>query len=273
MNGEEIAVLAEIVRRRSGIIVDPDKAYLIESRLGPVARREGFAGIHELIHAISTTREETLIWAVVEAMVNPETLFFRDRIPFDQFRTDVLPVLAERGQPARICSLGCSTGQEPYSLAMLLDEERERFPGLQVDILGCDLSSTRLEKAQSGLYTQFEAQRGLPSRLLIRHFDRQDEAWRLSPRIRQMVRWRRANLIGDLRSLGQFDVVFCRNVLAGMDDAARRRVLEQLALLLPEHGYLLLGLNETVLGLSEAFRPVHGRRGLYVRQTGQRAAA
>jgi chemotaxis protein methyltransferase CheR len=273
MNAEEIAVLAELVRRRSGIVIDPDKAYLVESRLAPVARRDGFAGIRELIQAIATTREEALIWAVVEAMVNPETSFFRDRVSFEQIRTDILPILAERNSTVRICSLGCSTGQEPYSIAILLDEDRDRFAGLQADILGCDLSSTRLEKAQSGLYTQFEVQRGLPSRLLIRHFERQDETWRLSPRIRQMVRWRRANLIGDLRSLGQFDIVFCRNVLTGMDDPARRRVLEHLALILPEDGYLMLGLNETVLGLSDAFRPVQGRRGLYVRQTGQRAAA
>lgn len=273
MTPEEITVLTELVRRRSGVRVDPEKAYLVESRLGPVARREGFASICEMIRAIAATRDEKLIWAVVEAMANPETLFFRDRSPFDQFRNDILPALAARGDTVRILSLGCSTGQEPYSIAMLLEEERERFPGLRADILACDLSERCLEKAQSGLYTQFEVQRGLPSRLLIKHFDRHDETWTLSPRIRQQVRWKRVNLMGDLRGLGQFDAIFCRNVLSAFDEEARKRVLEQVALALPEDGFLVLGVSETVLGVTDAFRPVVGRRGLYVCNPAFRAAA
>lgn len=273
MNPEEIAVLAELVRKRCGVMVDPDKAYIVESRLAPVARREGFASIRELIQAIAVSRDEKLIWAVVEAMVNPETLFFRDRAPFDQFRTEVLPTLTERREVIRICSLGCSTGQEPYSIAMLMEEERDRFPGVKADILACDLSERRLEKAQSGLYTQFEVQRGLPSRLLIKHFDRQDETWTISPRMRQQVRWRRTNLIGDMRGLGQFDAVFCRNVLSSMEEGARRQALEQIAMMLPDEGYLILGVGETVLGVSDAFRPVQGRRGLYRREPDRRAAA
>jgi chemotaxis protein methyltransferase CheR len=273
MSPEEITVLAALVRRRSGVIIDPDKAYLVESRLGPVARREGFASIREMIQAIASKREERLIWAVVEAMANSETLFFRDRTPFDQFRNDILPVLAKRGEPLRICSLGCSTGQEPYSIAMLLDEEREHYPGLKADILACDLSERCLEKAQAGLYTQFEVQRGLPSRLLIKHFDRNDETWALSPRIRQQVRWKRVNLMGDLRGLGQFDAIFCRNVLSAFDEPTRKKVLEQIALALPEDGFLVLGMSETAMGLTDAFRPVHGRRGLYVRDPQHRQAA
>ena len=260
MSPEEITVLTELVRRRSGVIIDPDKAYLVESRLAPVARREGFASIHDMIQAIAQRREERLIWATVEAMANTETCFFRDRTPFDQFRDDILPVLARLGRPARICSFGCSTGQEPYSIAMLLDEERDRFPGFKADILACDLSEPCLEKAQSGLYTQFEVQRGLPSRLLIKHFDRIDETWALSPRIRQMVRWQRLNLMNDLRALGQFDAIFCRNVLSSFEPSVRKRVLEQIAPAMPDEGFLVLGMGETAMGITEALRPAPGRR-------------
>jgi chemotaxis protein methyltransferase CheR len=273
MSPQEVTVLTELVRRRSGVMIDPDKAYLVESRLAPVARREGFASIRELVQAIATRREERLIWAVVEAMGNTETLFFRDRDPFHQLRDDVLPALARGQDPARICSLGCATGQEPYSIAMLLEEERDRFPGLKADILACDLSEACLEKAQSGLYTQFEVQRGLPSRLLIKHFERRDETWALSPRIRQMVRWRRVNLMNDLRGLGRFDMIFCRNVLSFFDEGLRKKVLEQIALAMPDEGFLVLGAKETVMGVTEAFRPLSGRRGFYVRNPAHRVAA
>ena len=273
MSPEEIVVLTELVQRRSGVVIDPDKAYLVESRLAPVARREGFNSIRELILAIASHREERLIWAAVEAMANTETQFFRDRSPFEQFRSDVLPALAARGGSLRLCSLGCSTGQEAYSLAMLMEEERDRFPGVKADILACDLSERCLEKAQAGLYTQFEVQRGLPSRLLIKYFERSEETWSISPRMRQQVRWRRVNLMNDLRALGEFDAIFCRNVLSSFAEGTRKRVLEQIALALPEQGFLVLGLNETVMGVTDAFQPVSGRRGLYQRNPAFRVAA
>jgi chemotaxis protein methyltransferase CheR len=256
------------------VVIDIDKTYLIESRLAPVARREGFAGIGEMIREIVERRADKLIWPVVEAMASSDTTFFRDRTPFDQLRNDIMPVLARaRHDTLRIWSAGCATGQEPYSLAMLIDEERGKTPGLRVDLLASDLSERCLEKAHSGLYTQFEVQRGLPSRLLIKYFEKTDENWTLSPRIRQMVRWRRMNLLGDLRPLGQFDVIFCRNVLSAFDDSTRKAVLEQIAMTLAEDGFLILGLNEAVSGLTQAFRPVPGRRGLYIRNPAHRVAA
>jgi chemotaxis protein methyltransferase CheR len=266
MTAQEIALVADLVRRRSGVIVDVDKTYLIESRLAPVARREGFPGISGLIREIAERRDEKLIWTVVEAMASTETLFFRDRTPFDQLRNDILPVLARsRQDPIRIWSVGCATGQEPYSLAMLVDEERGSHAGLKVDIFASDLSERCLEKAHTGLYTHFEVQRGLPSRLLIKYFEKVEDAWVLSPRIRQMVRWRRMNLLADLRAAGQFDVIFCRNVLNAFDESTRAMVLDQLALALSDDGFLILGLNEAVAGVTKAFRPVPGRRGLYIR--------
>jgi chemotaxis protein methyltransferase CheR len=273
MTPEEISAVADLVRRRSGVVVDTDKTYVIETRLAPVARREGFTTIGELIVELHTRRDETLIWAVVEAMSSTETQFFRDRLPFQQMRDDILPALAKaRNGVARIWSLGCSTGQEPYSLAMLVEEERGRHPGLRVDIQGGELSERCLEKAHSGLYTQFEVQRGLPARLLVKYFDKVDEAWVLSPRIRQTVRLGRLNLLTDVRGSGPFDVIFCRNVLSAFDDSTRKSVLEQLAGTLADDGYLVLGLHETPAP-ALAFRPVSGRHGLYVRDPAFRAAA
>jgi chemotaxis protein methyltransferase CheR len=146
---------------------------------------------------------------------------------------------------------------------MILDDERAKLDGARIELFGSDISERSLEKAQSGLYTQFEVQRGLPIRLLVRHFEKVDEMWGLTPRIRQMVRWRRINLLADLRGLGQFDVIFCRNVISSFDEPTRRRVLDQMARALPADGRLVLGFDETVSGVTDALTPVAGRRGVY----------
>jgi chemotaxis protein methyltransferase CheR len=275
MSPEEAETLRRLVYGRSGVLIDPAKTYLIESRLAPVVRREGLETLTELIETIQGKREERLIWATAEALISHETSFFRDRAPFEQFREEMLPDLAARrgGQPIRVWSAACSTGEEPYSLAMIVDEEQPKLQGARIELFGSDISERCLEKAQSGLYTQFEIQRGLPIRLLVRHFEQQGEMWTLSPRIRQMVRWRRVNLLANLSSLGQFDVIFCRNVISSFDPPSRRRVLEQLAAALPGHGRLVLGLTETVVGITDALTPVAGRRGLYAPNPQFRKAA
>jgi chemotaxis protein methyltransferase CheR len=275
MKPDEIEVVRGMVLARSGVVVDPTKTYLIESRLAPVVRREGFASQSEMLQALRARRDDKLMWAITEALTSSETSFFRDRAPFDQFRDEILPSLAAaRGeQPIRVWSAACSAGQEAYSLAMIVDEERSKLRGAKVELFGSDLSERSLEKAQAGVYNQFEVQRGLPIRLLVRHFEQAGEMWALTPRIRQMVRWRRINLLADLRALGLFDVIFCRNVISTFDEPVRRRVLEQLALALPADGRLVLGLDETVMGVTEALQPVPGRRGLYAPNPGFRRAA
>lgn len=257
MKSDEIDFLIELVRARSGQVIDRDKHYVIEQRLAPVARREGFASIREMLISVRQRADERLAWGLVEAMANGETGFFRDREPFTHFRQDVLPQLAKtrRGQPIRVLSAGCGGGQETYSLAMAVDEDRAILDGAQVEILGADLSERSLEKAQTGLYTQFEVQRGLPIRCLLEHFERRDEMWAIAPRLRAMAHWRRVNLNADLRGLGRFDVIFCRNVLSGMDAAMGRRMLANLALILARDGALFLGKDESARGLSEAFKP------------------
>ena len=275
MRPDEIEIIRRIVQARSGMVINPDKTYRIETCLSPVARREGFADISEMVRGIQAKRDNALMWAVTEALANTETSFFRDRAPFQQFREDILPELAmARGdKPIRIWSAAAATGQEPYSLAMIVDDEASKYPGMKIELFGSDLSERCLEKAQSGLYTQFEVQRGLPIRLLVRHFEKNDETWSLNPHIRQSVRWRRVNLLADLTGLGQFDVIFCRNVVSGFDREVGRRVLDQLSAALPEDGRLILGIDETGSDFTDALRPVSGRRGVYAPNPEYRRAA
>lgn len=267
--------IADLCAARAGLKVDPDKTYLLETRLAPVARREGFPSIADLIDAVTTRREEKLAWAVVEAMAAGETAFFRDREPFRLFRDEALPSLVRRreGRPIRLWSAGCGSGQEVYSLAMIVEERRATTGGSKVELFGSDISERALEKAQSGLYTQFEVQRGLPIRRLVDHFEKVDEMWAISPQIRQMVRWRRVNLAADFAGAAQFDVIFCRYVLSMLIEPMRAKVLENLASALAPDGFLFLGESESPAGFTEALEPVSGSPGLFVRNPAHRAAA
>jgi len=274
MTPGEISVLADLTRRRSGVVIDTDKLYIIESRLAPVARRQGFISLSELISDLHQRKDETLIWATVEALASTETQFFRDRTPFHQIAAEVLPALARKGrQLVRAWSAGCSTGQEPYSLAILAEEERGKHGPMAIDIIATDLSTSSLEKATAGVYTQFEVQRGLPSKLLIKYFDKADDNWMLSGRIRQAVRLQRQNLLTEVQGSGPFDLVLCRNVVSSFDPATARAVLEQIAGELAPDGYLVMGTYETSAHHSPAFRPVPGLRGLYMRDPNHRAVA
>jgi len=267
MTPEDTEHLAAMLKQRSGLILGADKTYLIESRLAPVARREGFANVAALLTALRTRRDEKLIYTVTDAMTTNETFFFRDKTPFDQFKSDVLPALAKArpGGDIKVWCAACSTGQEPYSLAMLMEEARAQYPRINLDILATDISERCLEKAQSGLYTQFEVQRGLPIQMMVKHFEKIDEMWRISPKIRQAVRFKKLNLLEDLRSVGRQDVIYCRNVLIYFDLETKKRVLEQMASMLPDDGFLFLGAAETVLGITDVFKPMAGMRGLYVK--------
>jgi chemotaxis protein methyltransferase CheR len=203
---------------------------------------------------------------VVDAMTTNETFFFRDKIPFDHFRDTIMPgLLAARARERRLriwCS-AASTGQEPYSLAMCLKEMKDKLAGWRVEILGTDLSADVLEKAKAGVYSQFEVQRGLPIQMLVKHFSQVGDTWQISPEIRAMVQYRQLNLLSDFLHLGSFDVVFCRNVLIYFDQETKISVLNRIARLLDPEGFLVLGAAETVVGLTEAFKPLADKRGLY----------
>jgi len=275
VNAEEVAQVVSLCRARAGLKVAPEKTYLMESRLAPVARRENFDSVSGLLDAIRARREEPLIWATVEAMAAGESAFFRDRAPFREFRDEIMPQLlrARGGGPLRVWSAACGAGQEIHSLAMLTAELMEAEPDVRIELAASDLSRLALERAQSGLYNQFEVQRGLPIRLLARHFEKDGEAWRLAAPVRRLVKWRRINLIAGLRQIGRFDVVFCRYVLGTMTEDAQRKVIDDLACVVAEDGYLVLGLKEQVAALGQAFQPVVGRPGLYRRNPTYAAAA
>jgi len=268
--------LRKLLKERSGLILAPDKQYLVESRLLPVARLAGVGAFADLVQKLKQGAEP-LIVEVVEAMTTNESFFFRDKIPFDQFRETIMPaLLAARANQRRIriwCA-ACSTGQEPYSLAMILKEMADQIAGWRVEIVGSDLSLEVLEKAKTGIYSQFEVQRGLPIQMLVKNFIQTGEMWQIAPDIRAMVQFRPLNLLHDFSQLGIFDVVFCRNVLIYFDQETKSMVLERLARTTEPDGYLLLGAAETVVGLSDSFKPMPERRGLYVLSgVGPKAAA
>ena len=266
MKPEDFDLLSNLVRDRSGLVLTKDKLYLVESRLLPLARKRGMAGLDDLVKALRTRREEPLMAAVTEAMTTNESSFFRDLKPFDFLRKMVLPKLVESRaakRSIRIWSAAASTGQEPYSIAICLREEASKLAGWRTEIVGTDLSNEVLEKAKAGLYSQFEVQRGLPIQMLMKHFKQVNETWQIDPALRAMVKFRVQNLLTDLSRLGAFDVVFCRNVLIYFDQPTKKKVLSRIARLMPADGFLFLGGAETVLGITDAFKPLEGYRGVY----------
>jgi chemotaxis protein methyltransferase CheR len=266
MTQDDFEYIRRLLKERSGLLLARDKAYLLESRLLPVARLHHLKTLDDLIAAVRRRPDEELVRDIIEAMTTNESSFFRDIKPFDQFRTFVLPrLLKARGQTRtiRIWCAACSSGQEPYSLAMLFAEEKPMLAGWQLEILATDISTEILEKAQAGLYSQFEVQRGLPIQLLIKYFRQEGDRWQIDPAIRAMVRFRPLNLLADLSHLGQFDVIFCRNVLIYFEQATKTAVLDRVARQLARDGYLYLGGAETILGITDKLQSVPEERGIY----------
>jgi len=257
--------LRKLLKERSGLMLSADKQYLVESRLTPLARKAGITSLGDLVARLKA-RNEQLTVDVVEAMTTNETFFYRDKIPFEHFRDAVMPnLMAARAKERRIriwCA-AASTGQEPYSLAMSLKDMKERLRGWRIEILGTDISTEVLEKAKAGIYSQFEVQRGLPIQMLVKYFAQVGDTWQIAPEIRATVQYRPLNLLQNFANLGRFDVVFCRNVLIYFDQETKTGVLNRLAKLVETDGYLVLGAAETVVGLTDAFKPVPDKRGLY----------
>jgi chemotaxis protein methyltransferase CheR len=274
MKPADFDYIANLVRERSGLVLSNDKTYLVESRLAPTARKDGFASLEDLISAIRLRRDPKLIDAVVDAMTTNETFFFRDKTPFDIFEQSILPdlVARKRGGTIKIWCAAASTGQEPYSLAMIGEALAPKLGGCKLEILGTDISERCLEKAKAGIYTQFEVQRGLPVQMLLKHFKKEGDSWKIEDRLKTSIRYRTMNLLDDFKSLGRFDVIFCRNVLIYFDVPTKKAVLERMAQQVEGPGYLLLGAAETVLGITDSFKPIVGSRGLYVQDPSKIAA-
>lgn len=265
MTPSDYEYLRKLVKDRSGLVLSTDKQYLVESRLLPLARKNNLNGISDLVIKLKGGPEQ-LIVDVVEAMTTNETFFFRDKTPFDHFRETIMPALLKARQSRRSLRIWCaasSTGQEPYSLAMCLKEMGSQLAGWRVEILATDLSKEVLEKSKAGIFSQFEVQRGLPIQMLVKYFAQVGEMWQLSQEIRAMVQHRQFNLLSDFRSLGTFDIVFCRNVLIYFDQEAKAGVFARMLKAMEPDGFLVLGAAETVVGLTDAFKPLQDKRGLY----------
>lgn len=265
MNVHDFELLAGVLKHRSGLVLTREKVYLLESRLMPVARKYGFRNLDDVVGSIRLRRDEALLDDITEAMTTNESLFFRDIKPFEVLREKVLPqIMAGRANRlVRIWSAACSSGQEPYSICMVLKELRQALDGWRFEIVATDLSRDMLQKARSGLYTQFEVQRGLPIAMLVKYFRQTGDKWQIDASIRSMVTFQEFNLLEDPQGMGGFDIVFCRNVLIYFDAPTKTKVLDRISRLLPHDGVLFLGGAETVLGISDRFQPVPGRRGVY----------
>jgi chemotaxis protein methyltransferase CheR len=266
MTGDDFDLLCRLLKDRSGLVLTRDKAYLLESRLLPVARKRNMKSLDELIVALRGRPEGELVRDVVEAMTTNESFFFRDIKPFDQFRNFVLPQLLKTRaarKSIRIWSAACSSGQEPYSIAMILAEEKANLAGWNVEIIASDISTEILEKAQAGVYSQFEVQRGLPIQLLVKYFKQHGDRWQIDSGIRGMVKFRCLNLLDDFTPMGTFDVVFCRNVLIYFDQPTKTTVLERFSRMLAGDAFLYLGGAETVIGITDKFQSLAEQRGIY----------
>ncbi len=252
------ALLQRFLRDASGFALDEDKGYLLEDRLQPIIRTAKLTGLDDLARCLHANKRSELARSVVEALTINETSFFRDRSLFTVFADHLLPNLikarADRRR-LRIWCAGCSTGQEPYSLAMVIDENMRRLAGWQVEIIATDLSRSVVDHAKRGLYSQFEVQRGLPVAMLLRHFQREAEHWQISDYIRAKVSFQTQNLMVTPREFGPFDMIFCRNVLIYFDVSVKRRVLANLDAALADDGYLAMGAAESVAGLSDRLQP------------------
>ena len=265
MTPQGFDTLATALRNGSGLAIGPDKLYLLETRLAPVMRAHGLATLDAFAARLRAGAPE-LERALVEVMTTNESSFFRDDKPFAHVRAQALPRLHAARPPGaklRIWSAAASTGQEAYSLAIIVAESRAALGTREVEIVGTDIAREPLARAREGLYTQFEVQRGLPMQMLVRYFRKEAGNWRIADTIRAMASFREWNLLGDLRPLGQFDIVFCRNVLIYFDPPTKARALDAIARQMAPDGLLYLGGAETVLGVTERFAPVPGDRGVY----------
>ena len=271
MKSQDFEFLAALLKEKSGLMLTPDKVYLLESRLTPLSRKRGLDTLDTLIQQLRTSRDDVLVKEVTEAMTTNESFFFRDNTPFDIFKNHVLPAM-EKARPNKRLRIWCaaaSTGQEPYSLAILLKENWAKWKDWNIEIVGTDICTQVLEKAKAGTYSQFEVQRGLPIQTLIKYFKQEGDVWRLNEDVRKMVTFRPFNLLGSFSLLGSFDVIYCRNVLIYFDQPTKKEVLERMQNTMANDGTLFLGAAETVLGITDKLRPVRGHRGMYVSTDGQ----
>ena len=266
MKISDFELYRDLLQRNSGLSLTAERSYLLDSRLTPVARKWGYPTLEAMTLALRGVPETRLVEDVIEAMMTNDTAFFRDMRPFVALRESILPeIVRKRGRHRhlRIWSAGCSSGQEPFSIAMVLRElQPALLKGWRIEILGTDISNQMIAKAKTGHYTQFEVQRGLPVKDLINHFDETDDGWNLHDDVRGLVHFEVFNILDPMDDLGLFDIIFCRNVLTYFDAKMRDAVLTAMADQLADDGFLFLGDGETPGEANTPFRMIDERSGL-----------
>jgi len=259
-------ILAGLLEARTGQQLTLSRRWRIETALSALLRERGIVTLDELITILVMGKEPNLSQRVVEALLNNETYFFRDRAPFDTLQRHALPELAQsraKSKRLRIWSAGCSTGQEVYSLSMLFAEDPERWRGWTIDILGTDVSTSCVDRSRAGSYTQFEVQRGLGINQMIKWFEETGEGWRAIEALRKPVRFQTHNLLEPPPHPGDFDIILCRNVLLYLSPEKKTLAFERLASAMAEDGWLMLGAGETVIGQTNRLGADIDARGLY----------
>lgn len=261
-------IIADLLMQRTGQQLTSGREWRIESALAGLFREYGIANVDHLVCLLAAPDSEELSQRVVEALLNNETYFFRDRQLFQQLAETVLPDLAQRRAGTRrlsIWSAGCSTGQEALSLSMLFAEQPENWRGWKIDILGTDVSAQAISAARRACYSQFEIQRGLGVAQMLRHFRETPRGWEADPALLQPIRYRIGNVLDAQTRPERFDLVLCRNVLLYFDHETRRTAFDRVASSLSDGGWLMLGSGETIAGRTDAFAPATDVQGLYRR--------
>lgn len=259
--------LCSYLKRASGLMLDNDKRYLVESRIAPVMRRAGLSELGQLVRLLEQGKMPDLAQEVVQAMTINETYFFRDKLPFDTFRAAILPKLIEARKAKKMLRIWCaasSTGQECYSLSMILDEFKAKLPGWKLEILATDLSQAALKKAKEARYSKFEVQRGLTPAQITQYFTQQGDKWQLQEAIRTRVNFKHFNLLDSYANFGIFDVIFCRNVCIYFDSIRKTDILNRMSRILAPDGVFAMGASESVIGLSTKFAAHPKHRSYFV---------
>jgi chemotaxis protein methyltransferase CheR len=262
---EDYGFLSDLLKKHSGLALGPGKEYLLESRLPSVAATYGHNDITQLFKALRAMPPRQLVKHVCDAMTTNETMFFRDTKPFVTLEKELLPAEAKRakaqGRSVRLWCAASSTGQEPYTIAMIVAQMEAQLDGVRVDITATDFCSAALARAKAGIYNQFEVQRGLPVQLLVKYFKPHPDGFELVPDIRNRVTYQEINLLDPFPAFWQFDIIFCRNVLIYFDVPTKKDVIDRMAKLLSPGGGLFLGGTESTLGITESVVRVPGNAG------------
>jgi chemotaxis protein methyltransferase CheR len=266
LDPKDFRFLADTIKKYSGISLSDDKEYLLEGRLLPVAQKHGLKDLSQLVKYTKENTSEEFFIELIEAMTTNESYFFRDTKPFVILCKELIPRILKKHpnkKHIRIWSAACSTGQEPYSIAMSLKED-PALAGITFEMLATDLDFNVLQKAQGGLYSQFEVQRGMPITLLLKYFTQEDDKWRVKDNCKENIKFEKFNLLDNPAAFGKFDIVFCRNVLIYFEPETKLQVVQSIEKQMEDHAYLLLGAAEGLLGMDTKLSPLKNDDGSLV---------